>query len=199
MKVSEFLSDLYNDELSDLFIGNRNNREESRSKLLPLMNAGMLQAYAKYKVALATEELVVTEDVDTYTLAATDALAITDVVNSYGRSLTGDEVSILGTTLTFQDPQNVTLQVEYKTKPVRFTMDQDDTTTELVLPDLLVPWLACWVASKVYMGRKDEGSIAKGGTLLQSAMTYDNVFQQTNITNEFSSGNSNKLCLKGFA
>lgn len=199
MTVDEFLQDLYNDELSDLFIGNQVSKEEPRAKLIPLMNAGMLQAYAKYKVALSTEELVVTEDVDTYTLAATDAMAITDVVNSYGRSLTGDEVIILGTTLTFPDPQSVTLQVEYKTKPVRFTMDQDDTITELVLPDLLVPWLACWVASKVYMGRKDEGSIAKGGALLQSALAYDNVFQQTNTTNEFSSGNSNKLCLKGFA
>jgi hypothetical protein len=199
MKVSEFLSDLYNEELSDLFIGNRNNREEPRSKLLPLMNAGMMQAYAKYTVLTATEELVVTEDVDTYTLTATDSLAITDVVNSYGRSLTGDEVKILGNVLTFPCPKNVTLQVEYKVKPVKFTETQDDETVDLVLPDLLIPWLSCWVASKIYLAQKDEGSIAKGGLLLQSALSYDNVFQQTNTTNEFSSGNSNKFCLKGFA
>lgn len=199
MKVSEFLSDLYNDELSDLFIGNRNNREESRSKLLPLMNAGMMQAYAKYTVLTATEELVVTEDVYTYTLTATDSLAITDVVNSYGRSLTGDEVQILGNVLTFPNPSNVTLQVEYKVLPTRFTIDQDDEDVDLVLPALLIPWLSCWIASKVYLGQKDENSIAKGGLLLQSALSYDNVFQQTNTTNEFSSGNSNKLCMKGFA
>lgn len=199
MTVDEFLSNLYNDELSDLFIGNRNSKEEPRAKLLPILNVGMLQAYAKYRVIVAIEELTVTEDAHSYSLTATDVLAITDVVNSYGRSLTGDEVKILGSVLTFPCPKNVTLQVEYKPKPAKYTEDQDDEEVGLILPTLLVPWLSCWVAHRVYKGRKDESSNMKAAQLLQSALDYEFVFQQTNTTNEFSSGNSDKLCLKGFA
>lgn len=200
MTVDEFLSNLYNDELSDLFIGNRNNKMEPRSKLLPIMNVGMLQAYAKYRVVIAAEQLTVIDGVRAYELKTPDVLAITDVTNSYGRSLSfGDEVKILGNILTFPCPKNVVLQVEYKLKPVKFVEDQNDEETPLVLPTLLIPWLSCWVAHRVYKGRKDEGSNAKAAQLLASALDYELVFQQTNTTNEFSSGNSDKLCLKGFA
>lgn len=197
--VHEFLTNLYNDELSDLFIGNQVNYEEPRAKLLPLINTAMLQAYAKYRVIVALEDLTVSRDTRVYALQAENVLAILDVVNSYGRSLSGDEVRILGTTLVIPCPRDVTLQVEYKLKPTKFTVDQDDEEVGLILPTLLVPWLSCWVASKVYMARKDEANQAKAAMLMNSAVEYDYVFQQTNTTNEFSSGNSDKLCLKGFA
>lgn len=199
MSVHQFLTDLYNDELSDLFIGNRAHKEEPREKLLPIINRGMLQAYAKYRIIVTTEEMTVVEDQKTYIMSADNVLAVTDVVNAYGRSLTGDEVRILGNVLTFPNPSNAVLQVEYKVKPATYDLGQDDENVGLVLPTLLVPWLMCWVAHRVYRGRKDEASVFKAADLLQQALDYEAVYINTNTTNEFSSGNSDKLCMKGFA
>lgn len=199
MSVHEFLTDLYNDELSDLFIGNRNHKEEPRAKLLPIINRGMLQAYAKYRIIVTTEELTVLESQQTYIMSADDVLSVIDVVNSYGRSLTGDEVRISGNVLTFPNPVNTTLQIEYKVKPATYNVGQDDENVGLVLPTLLVPWLSSWVAHRVYRGRKDEASVFKAADLLQQALDYEAIYQNTNTTNEFSPGNSDKLTQKGFA
>lgn len=197
--VQEFLSILYNDDLADLFIANRNSREEPRAKLLPIINVGMMQAYAKYRIIIATEELAVNSNTHTYIMSADDVLAVTDVVNSYGRSLTSDEVYILGNVLTFPNPVDTTLQIEYKPKPHKYTEGQNDEQVGLVLPTLLVPWLSAWVAHRVYRMRKDESSVFKAAQLLQSALDYELVYQQTNTSNEFTARNSDKLCQKGFA
>jgi hypothetical protein len=199
MSVHEFLTDLYNDELSDLFIGNRNHKEEPRSKLIPIINRGMLMAYAKYRIIVATEELEVIESQRTYIMSADNVLAVTDVVNGYGRSLTGDEVRISSNVLTFPNPVNTTLQIEYKVQPATYDLGQDDENVGLVLPTLLVPWLSSWVAHRIYRARKDEASVFKAADLLQAAIDYELIYQQTNTTNEFSPGNSDKLTQKGFA
>jgi hypothetical protein len=208
MNVAEFLSDLKNDELSDMFIGNRNNEIECRSKLLPIMNRAMLQAYAKYMIAWDSLQLTVTADEDTYDLmddTVTDPdlteepLAVTEVINSYGRALDPDEVRIQGSILYFPCPQDVELQVVYKTKPVRFTEAQDDEDTEIVLPEMLLPWMSSWVAARYFLGQTDEAKRAKGAELLSLASTFENAFTGTNTTNEFTREDTSKLCARGFA
>ncbi len=198
MNVDEFLSDLYNDELSDMFIGNRNSREEPRAKLLPLINRAMNQAYAKYQIAFDTEELVVTEEEDTYTLEAENVLQVVAVTNAYGRELTADEVYILDTVLVFPDPMAVTLEVAFKTKPVRFTEAQVDEDTDIVLPELLLPWMSSWVAARIFLAKKGDENQAKGASLLALASLYEQAYQDTNTTNEYTRTNSAKLTARGF-
>jgi len=199
MTVDEFFSELYNDELSDLFIGNRNSREEPRAKLLPLMNTGMTYAYAKYKVQFAKVPLTVTADVSEYTLPQTDILAITRVINSHGRELEGHEVQILGQTLFFPDPVATTLTVEYKLKPFPFVEGQDDKTTPLNLPHLLIDWLRPYVASRYLAAQKTDAQVAKAKDFMNQAVTAEQVFMNTNTTNEYSSKNNTRLQGRGFA
>jgi hypothetical protein len=196
--LAEFLTNLYNDELSDLYIGNQNYPEEARPKLLPIINTAMLQAYAKYRVIVAIEAVELTRGVVVYSLQAENVLAVLDVTNSYGRSLATDEVRILGTSLTFPCPRETTVHVEYKLKPTKFVEDQNDEEVGLILPTLLVPWLSSWVAHRVYRARKDEGSLAKAAELLTAANEYEMIYQQTNTTNEFTSCGNNSFCAKGF-
>jgi len=199
MTVDEFLVELYNDELSDVFAGNRNAKVESRPKLLPLINTGMNYAYATYKINFTTTQLVVTADLKAYTLPETDILAITAIYNSYGRELEATEVSILGKELYFPVPDNVELQVEYKTKPTKFTVAQDDTAVQLVLPDLLIPWLRAYVASRYFASMKTDEAVGKSVDFQNQATRHEQIYQMTNTTNEYSSASNNRLGGRGFA
>lgn len=206
MNVDEFLVDLYNDSLSDMFIGNRVSKEEPRSKLLPLMNKAMTQAYARYMIAWDTVQLTVSSDLNTYDLTdpslsdpPLDPLAVIEVINSYGRALEPHECRIQGNILYFPCPKDVELQVVFKTKPARFVEAQVDEDTEIVLPELLLPWMEHWVAARYFLGKKDETSQAKGAELLALATADENVFTGTNTTNEFTREDSSKLCERGFA
>ena len=85
MTLEEFFQELFRDELSDLFPGNRMNANvESRPKLLPLINTAMTYAYSKWKIKYASEMLEVVEGTTEYELAATDLLAVIQIVNVYG-------------------------------------------------------------------------------------------------------------------
>jgi len=198
MNVDEFLSDLYNDELSDMFIGNRNSKEEPRAKLLPMMNKAMLQAYAKYNIKLDVYSLTVTTDEHTYTLEALDLLAVIGVVNVHNRVLEPHEVRILGDVLYFPCPEAVELTVMYKVKPERFTEAQVDEDIKIELPELLLPWMSSWVAARTFLSRKDDTSIGKGTELMQLANTFEETYQATNTTNEFTKPDHTKLYARGF-
>lgn len=206
MTVDEFLSDLYNDELSDMFIGNRNAKVEARGKLFPLINKGMTQAYAKYMIAWQTVQLPITADEKTYDLAdpafqspPLDPLAVIEVLNVYGRRLTAAECRIQGNILYFPCPTDTELQVVYKTKPVRMDESQDDKTVSILLPELLLPWLGSWVAYRTFASKKDEGSLATAQKYLQLAQSFEDVFIATNTTNESTHEDNFKLCARGFA
>jgi hypothetical protein len=207
MNVAEFLSDLANDELSDMFIGNRNNAVENRAKLFPLMNKAMLQAYAKHEIKFDTIQLAVTASVKTYDLTdpaltdpdpALDPLAVIEVINPYGRALEAHECRILGNMLYFPNPTDVELQVVFKLKPVRFTAEQVDEEVILDLPALLVPWMSSWVAAQTFLSKKDEASVAAGSKLLQLAGTYEDIFTSTNTTNQHTREDNSKLTERGF-
>lgn len=199
MTVDEFLTELYADELSDMFAGNRNSKEESRAKLFPLMNTGMTYAYAKYKIAYDTEQLNVTADVADYQVQDTDFLAVDAVVNAYGRELEDTEVRILGKSLHFYDPEEAELQIVFKTKPVKFTEAQDDEAVDVALPELLVPWLRAYVCHRFFASMKTEEALAQAANFLSQAQTCEAMFERTNTTNEFTAKTNTKLCSRGFA
>jgi hypothetical protein len=198
MNVDEFLSELYGDELSDMFAGNRNSKEESRIKLLPLMNTGMTYAYAKYKIAYDTVQLMVTADVEDYTISEEDFLAVDAVVNAYGRELEDTEVQILGKQLHFYDPEEAELQVVYKTKPVKFTIAQDDEDVDIVLPDLLIPWLKAYTCHRFFASMKTEEGLLAAANFLNQATVCEQMFMNTNTTNEYTAHTNTKLCSRGF-
>lgn len=198
MTVYDFLTDLYNDELSDVFLGNRNSREEARPKLLPLINNGLVYAYAKYQIKLASTLLNVSKSVFTYTLPGTNILQITRVVNAYGRELSANEVQILNKTLRFHCPADTQLDVEYRVKPSRMVLTQDDTLTYVELPDLLIPWLRAYVASRVFMAQKTEAGILKGKLLHDQARMLEEDYASTNTTNEYTLSDHCRLNARGF-
>ena len=200
MNVDEFLTNLYNDELSDMFIGNRNSKEEPREKLLPLMNKAMLQAYAKYNIKFDHVPLTVNTNDHTYVMINEDALAIMAVTeDSSSRILKTHEVQILGQILYFPDPVVGNYTVRYKVKPTKFVEEQNDEETEIELPDLLVSWMSSWVASRIFLSRKDDVSIAKGTELMSLANTFETAYQATNTTNEYTHRDTVKLVARGFA
>jgi len=205
MNVAEFITDLSNDELSDMFVGNRNNAVENRGKLLPLINKAMLQAYAKYMISWSSVMITVTSDVKTYDLTdiaisdpALDPLAVLEVLNSYGRALEPHECRVQGNILYFPNPDNVELEVVYKLKPTRFIDSQVDEDTEILMPPLLIPWMSSWVAGRYFLGQKDEGARAKGAELLTLAGIFEESFNGTNTTNENTHEDNSKLCYRGF-
>lgn len=198
MNVDEFLQDMYNDELSDMFMGNRNDKEEARPKLLPLMNKAMLQAYAKYNIKFATVPLDTVVDEPAYVMPQEDILAITAVLDVEERELKPNEVRVLGQTLLFTPPSTAQVKVRYKVKPLRFTEEQDDTDIIIELPDLLMSWMSSWVAARTFLSRKDDPSIAKGTELLTLANTFEEAYQTTNTTNEYTNPDTVKLQARGF-
>lgn len=200
MTIEEFLQELYRDELSDMFPGNRMNANvESRPKLLPLMNTAMAYAYAKWKVKYASEMLDVVAGTTEYTLAATDVLAVIELINVYGTEIPQDEYQVLGSTIYFPNPQTQTLEVVYKTKHVKYVEAQDDSLVELDLPEMLVPWLKAYVCHRYFASMKTEGALAKAADFLGQAQMCEQVFMNTNTTNEYTAPTNHKMLSRGFA
>lgn len=196
--VKEFLDQLCDNELSDLFLSGQHNREDCRARLLPLINAGMLYAYAKYKIKMSSTQIMVTEDKSVYPLTETNILSITRVINSYGRELEPHEVQIVGNTLIFPSPKNIELQVEYKVTPMKLTEELPDENVLLELPALLVPWLRSYVAGQYLSPMKTEAAVAKSNDFLAKAALAEQVFVDTNTTHEFTARETDKLSQKGF-
>jgi hypothetical protein len=200
MTIEEFLQELYHDELSDMFPANRPNAViESRSKLFPLMNSAMTYAYAKWKCKYSSEMLEVVEGTNEYTLAATDLLAIIELVNVYGKEVSQSDYQVLGQSIYFPYPQNQTLEVVYKVKHVKYTLAQDDALTALDLPEMLVPWLKAYVCHRYFASMKTEGALAKAADFLSQSMMCEQVFMNTNTTHEFTAPVNMKLYERGFA
>jgi len=198
MTIDEFLQELYGDELSDMFAGNRNSAVESRPKLLPLMNTAMAYAYAKWKIKYSSEMINVVEDTYEYTLVATDLLAVTRLVNVYGLDVSSTDYQVLGQVITFPYPITQQLEVVYQVKHTKYTLAQDDTLTDLVLPDMLVPWLKAYVCHRYFASMKSEAALAKAADFLQQALVCENMFVQTNTTNEFTAPTNSKISVRGF-
>lgn len=200
MTIEEFLQELYRDELSDMFPGNRVNANvESRARLLPLINSAMAYAYSKWKVKYASEMLDVVEGTTAYTLAATDVLAIIQLVNVYGIDVPQSDYQALGNQIYFPFPQTQTLEVVYKPKHVKYTEAQDDAQTELELPEMLVPWLKAYVCHRYFASMKTEGAMAKAADFLSQAQICESMFVDTNTTNEFTAPVNRKMEARGFA
>jgi hypothetical protein len=198
MTIDEFLQELYGDELSDMFAGNRNSAVESRPKLLPLMNTAMAYAYAKWKIKYSSEMINVVEGTYEYTLVATDLLAVTRLVNVYGLDVSSTDYQVLGQVITFPYPITQQLEVVYQVKHTKYTLAQDDTLTDLVLPDMLVPWLKAYVCHRYFASMKSEAALAKAADFLQQALVCENMFVQTNTTNEFTAPTNSKISVRGF-
>lgn len=200
MTLEEFFQELFRDELSDLFPGNRMNANvESRPKLLPLINTAMAYAYAKWKIKYASEMLEIVEGTTEYQLAATDLMAVIQIVNVYGIDVPQTEYQVLGNTLYFPNPQTQTLEVIYKVKHVKYVEAQDDALTQLELPDMLVPWLKAYVCHRYFASMKTEGALAKAADFLLQAQMAEQVFMNTNTTQEFTAPTNRKLEARGFA
>ena len=200
MTIEEFLQELYRDELSDMFPGNRVNANvESRARLLPLINSAMAYAYSKWKVKYASEMLDVVAGTTEYTLAATDVLAVIQLVNVYGIDVPQSKYQVLGSTIYFPFPQTQTLEVIYKPKHVKYTEAQDDAQIELELPEMLVPWLKAYVCHRYFASMKTEGALAKAADFLSQAQVCEGMFVDTNTTNEFTAPVNRKMEARGFA
>jgi hypothetical protein len=199
MTIEELLQELYADELSDSFAGNRVNPLEGRAKLLTLLNSAMAYAYAKYKVKYESTMLAVTEDTTTYTLYEPDLLQVTELINVYGLEVPVDEYQVLGSSIYFPYPKTQTLEVVYKTKPTKFTADQTDADVELELPDLLVPWLKAYVCHRYYASMASETGATKAAHFLALATMAEEVYVATNTTGEFTAPTNDKMLARGFA
>jgi hypothetical protein len=198
MTIEEFLQELYRDELSDVFAGNRNVALESRPKLFPLMNTAMTNAYSRWKIKYASEMLDITTDVHEYELVATDVLQIVQLMNVYGLEIALSDYQVLGKTLYFPTPERQTVEVVYKPKPVKFTVEQDDALTELELPEMLIPWLKAYVCHRYFAAMKSEAALTKAADYLIQVSMCENVFANTNTTGEFTAPINRKLDVRGF-
>lgn len=199
MTLEEFFQELFRDELSDLFPGNRMNANvESRPKLLPLINTAMTYAYSKWKVKYASEMLEVVEGTTEYELTAPDILAVIQIVNVYGMDVPQSEYQVLGSKIYFPFPQTQTLEVIYKVKHVKFVEAQDDALTLLDLPEMLVPWLKAYVCHRYFASMKTEGALAKAADFLMQAQMAEQAFMSTNTTQEFTAPANRKLEARGF-
>jgi hypothetical protein len=127
MTIEEFLQELYGDELSDMFAGNRNDPDESRAKILPLMNTAMSLAYAKWKCKYDSEVLDIVEGTNEYELCAGDILAVIQIMNVYGLEMPQSDYQVLNQTVYFPYPQTQQVEVVYKVKHTKYTTDQDDS------------------------------------------------------------------------
>lgn len=199
MTIEEFLQELYIDELSDMFAGNRNSAIESRPKLLPLMNASMAYAYAKWKIKYDSEMISVVEGTNEYVLAALDLLAVIQIVNVYGLDVPQSDYQVLGQTIYFPYPETQTLEVVYKVKHAKYTVAQDDALTDLELPEMLIPWLKAYVCHRYFLSMKTEAALAQAANFLAQAQMCEATFVGTNTTNEFTAPVNRKMYERGFA
>lgn len=197
--VAEFLEELYNDELSDMFAGNRNSQLEGRKKLIPLLNAGMTLAYAKWDCKLDSVQLPLNSAVHEYTVPSPDLLQVIRVVNVYGIDVPQSEYTVLGSVIRFHHPTNQTIEVIYKTRHIKYFLAQIDSEVPLKLPEMLVPWLKAFVCYRFFAPMKTEDAILKAADFANQADTWANIFAQTNTTNEFTPPTSSKLYDRGFA
>lgn len=197
MKIEEFLQELYNDELSDMFAGNRNTILESRPKLLPLMNTAMSYAYSKWKVKYDSYMLTLTADVNEYEIPG-NLLQIVELINVYGKELPQSEYQVLGRNIYFPYPEAQTLEVIFKVPHVKYTIAQDDSLTDLELPEMLVPWLKAYVCHRYFASMKNETALAKAADFLVQAQMCEQSFINTNTTNEFTAPVTDKLSARGF-
>lgn len=200
MNMEEFLQELYREELSDVFSANRANAGiESRPKLFPLINSAMAYAYAKWKIKYSSEMLEVREDTKEYTLAATDLLSVIQLVNVYGCEVPQNEYLVLGNKIYFPSPQTQTLEVVYKVKHTKFSLEQDDQFTEIELPDMLFPWLRAYVCFRYFSSMKTESALQAAAQFLTHAQMCEGVYVDTNTTNEFTAPTNRKMEARGFA
>ena len=199
MTLEELFQELYADELSDMFAGNRHNPADSRAKLIPLLNTSMRYAYAKWKCAYDSEMISVVEDTTHYTLVATNVLQITQLVNVYGLDVPQSEYEVLGQEIYFPYPETQTLEVVYKSKHVNWVAAQDDHFVEVVLPDMLIPWLKAYTCHRYFASMKTESALVKAADFLAQAMLCENIFMQTNTTGEFTAPTNRKIESRGFA
>jgi hypothetical protein len=198
MTIEEFLQELYADELSDAFAGNRTNVNESRAKLFPLMNTAMAYAYAKWKIKYDSELINVVEATNEYTLAATDVLSIIQIVNVYGLDVPQSEYQVLGQSIYFPYPQTQQLEVVYKVKHAKYTTAQDDSLVDLELPDLLVPWIKAYICHRYYASMASESGAAKATHFLALATMAEQLYVDTNTTGEFTAPSNEKMLARGF-
>lgn len=199
MTIEELLTELFGDELSDMFIGNQHSVNETRGKILPLLNTAMNYAYARWKCKYDSEFINVVEGTHFYTLAGTDILQVTQLVNVYGLDVPTFEYQVLGQEIYFPDPATQTLEVVYKVKHTPYTTAQVDSTVALELPDMLVPWLKAYVSHRYFASMKTEEALQKSADFLAQAMLAENMYVQTNTTNEFTAPANTKLASRGFA
>lgn len=200
MTLEEFFQELFRDELSDLFPGNRMNANvESRPKLLPLINTAMTYAYSKWKVKYASEMLEVVDGTTEYELTSPDILSVIQIVNVYGMDVPQSEYQVLGSKIYFPFPQTQTLEVVYKVKHTKFIEAQDDALTQLELPEMLIPWLKAYVCHRYFASMKTEGALAKAADFLLQAQMAENAFMSTNTTQEFTAPVNRKMEARGFA
>lgn len=198
MTIEEFLQQLYNDELSDFFAGNRNSRVESRPKLLPLINVGLQYAYAKYKLDYDSLLLSVSEGVTEYVLDADDILQVVQVINVYGHELSSTEYQVLGQRIYFPFPRTQELEVVYKTKAEPLSVDQDDAEVVLELPDLLIPWLKAYVCYRYFAPMASDVGASKATHFLALATAAEEFYVNTNTSGEFTAPTNDKMASRGF-
>lgn len=198
MTIDEFLQQLYGEELSDMFAGNRNSKIESRPKLIPLINVGLQYAYAKYKLDYDSLLLSVSEGVTEYVLDAEDILQVIQVINVYGQELPSTEYQVLGQRIYFPFPRTQELEVVYKTKPEMLSVTQDDEDTVLELPDALIPWLKAFVCYRYFASMANETGAAKAAHFFTLALAAEEFYVNTNTTNEFTAPTTDKMSARGF-
>lgn len=200
MNMEEFLQELYREELSDVFSANRANAAiESRPKLFPLINSAMAYAYAKWKIKYGSEMLDVREDTTEYTLAATDLLSVIQLINVYGLEVPSTEYQVLGNKIYFPAPQTQTLEVVYKVRHTKFSLEQDDQFVEIELPDMLFPWLRAYVCFRYFSSMKTESGLQAAAQFLSQAQLCEAMYVDTNTTNEFTAPTNRKMESRGFA
>jgi hypothetical protein len=208
MKIEEFLQELYIDELSDMFAGNRNSANESRPKLLPLMNTAMAYAYSKWKIKFGSYMLDVTSDVNDYeiptsvgvspTVTYYKVLQIVQLINVYGIEVPNSEYEVLGRKIHFSYPETQTLEVIFREPHTKYTESQDDAIIDLELPEMLIPWLKATVCHRYFASMKTESALAKAADFLTQAQMCEQMFINTNTTNEFTAPVTDKLSSRGF-
>jgi hypothetical protein len=208
MKIEDLLLELYADELSDMFAGNRNDPAESRAKLFPLLNTAMSFAYSKWKVKFNSYMLTITENVHEYEIPESEGVApvvyypllqITSIVNVYGLDVSSSQWQANGRKLYFPYPENQTLEVIFKVPHTKYTLAQDDALVDLELPEMLVPWLKAYVCHRFFASMKTEEALAKSADFYTQAQIAEQNFINTNTTNEFTAVNNEKLTARGFA
>jgi hypothetical protein len=73
-----------------------------------------------------------------------------------------------------------------------------DSTTNLELPDLLVPWLKAYVCYRFFASMATEVGVAKATHFLALSVAAEDLYVQTNTTGEFTAPTSDKLASRGF-